>query len=116
MGYSAPVPMSRPAHNQGPLPASGDAERAAAQLLSRAVSAVGVVAAMGLYLAVSPLIAMGTGFIGFLLEIRDAVVRPRPLVGARHGLPFLDRRPAAAIPNDPSADFDTPEPIAATFG
>lgn len=64
------------------------------ELASRSVSAIGVVVGMGIYLAIAPLIAFGAGLLGFLAELRDAAVRPRPLVGSRHGFPFLDRPPA----------------------
>lgn len=79
-------------HNQVP-PSSAPSEPVAAQLMGRVVAAVGVVVGVVLYLVVGPLIALGTGFLGFVAEIRDGVTRPRPFRGARHGFPFLDRRP-----------------------
>lgn len=49
---------------------------------------VGVVALI--YLVGAPFVAMATGVGQIMMEVRDNAVRPRPFVGARHGLPFLD--------------------------
>jgi hypothetical protein len=74
------------------------------EVVARAVAGVGVVVVMGLYIVVSPLIALGTGLAQIITEVRDTMVRPRPFVGARHGFPFLDR--AASVERDEETGAD----------
>jgi hypothetical protein len=71
------------------------------------MAGVAVIVGMVLYLVVGPLIALGTGFLNFIAELRDGVIRPRPLFGTPHGFPFLDRR-AMVVSED--ADLDSAAP------
>lgn len=59
-------------------------------LLGAAAGAVGVAVVAVIYLIGAPLVALATGTVQIAMEVRDNAVRPRPFVGARHGLPFLD--------------------------
>jgi hypothetical protein len=66
---------------------------------------VGIVALI--YLIGAPIVAFITGVGQIAMEIRDNAVRPRPFVGARHGLPFLDPpvpAPATATDTDETED------------
>lgn len=60
------------------------------QIIGAAAGAVGVALIAAIYLIGAPLIALGTGIAQIASEIRENAVRPRPFLGARHGLPFLD--------------------------
>lgn len=64
---------------------------AAVRVLGSAASAVGGGLVAALYLLGAPVVAFATGVGQILVETRENAVRPRPFVGARHGLPFLDR-------------------------
>jgi hypothetical protein len=92
--------MSTSTHNQA-SPSTTPRESAAARLVVRAVATVGLAAGVVVYLAVAPLIALGTGILGLAAEIRDGVVRPRRLIGAEHGFPFLDPVQIASGGADP---------------
>ena len=67
-------------------------------VVAMTINAIVVAVVMGLYLIASPVLAMATGLWEVLAEIRDTAVRPRPFVGARHGMPFLDPPVAAPAP------------------
>lgn len=68
------------------------------RVIGAAGGAVGVGLVALVYLVGAPLIALATGFVQILMEVRDNAVRPRPFLGARHGLPFLDPPvPAATV-------------------
>ena len=45
----------------------------------------------------APIVAFMTGMGSILVEIRETTARPRPFVGARHGLPFLDRMGTSSV-------------------
>ena len=83
--------MSVSTEDQGPVTTASTDGWVPLQVLARAVTGLGIVVVMGLYVLVSPLIALGAGLAEVITEIRDTMVRPRPFVGARHGFPFLDR-------------------------
>lgn len=60
--------------------------------------AIGVSLVAAVYLIGAPLVALATGCGQIMLEIRENAVRPRPFLGARHGLPFLDPpKPLVAV-------------------
>jgi hypothetical protein len=99
------VVMSTSTQNHPPTSRPGSSP-AAAEFVGRAMAAVGVIVGMGLYLAIAPLIVLGTGLVGFVIEVRDGFLRPRPLVGTRHGFPFLDRS-ATDISDEPEPDADS---------
>ena len=85
---------------------SQDARGGPLARLAHALTAVGVVVAMGLLLVVSPLIALYGLLADAVMDARDQVVRPRPFRGAPHGLPFLDPPPPSrtAPPETPDTD------------
>ena len=101
------VGLARPAAEQsGPSAAPAPTGRAR-RILAVAVTGPAVLVAAALYLLVSPLIALATGLVRIVLEIRDTAVRPRPFVGARPGLPGRDRpspAPDASGPEDGAPD------------
>ena len=63
-----------------------------------AAGAVGVAIIALVYLVGAPFVAVATGAGQILMEVRDNAVRPRPFVGARHELPFLDPPPPPPVP------------------
>jgi hypothetical protein len=69
--------------------------------VAMSLNAVAVAVVALLYLLISPLVALATGFWSVVTETRDTVVRPRPFVGADHGLPFLDPAPPPPPPPPP---------------
>lgn len=89
-------------------PASGAHAPVFADIVGRAMASVAVVVGVVLYLVVGPLIALGTGFAGFIAEIRDGITRPRPFFGTPHGFPFLDRS-ATAVSDDANLDPSQPD-------
>ena len=60
------------------------------QIVGAAAGAVGVALIAAIYLIGAPLIAIWTGCVQIVSEIRENAMRPRPFQGTRHGLPFLD--------------------------
>ena len=88
-GYSSMEPDPAPAGRRGAL-----------RLVAAGISGFFGILAMALVLLLSPLITFFTGAVRLLAEIRDTAVRPRPFVGAVHGLPFLDPQPPAPAPAD----------------
>ncbi len=80
------------------------------RVVGAAAGAVGVGIVALVYLVGAPFIALGTGFVQILMEVRDNAVRPRPFLGARHGLPFLDPpAPPQSPPPAAPADIDEAE-------
>jgi hypothetical protein len=77
--------------------------RGPVRVLGAAAGALGVGIVALIYLVGAPIVAFVTGVGQIAMEIRDNAVRPRPFVGARHGLPFLDP-PAAQPSRDGDAD------------
>lgn len=74
-----------PDHQQGVEPADGRF-----RMVGALAGAIGVGIVAVIYLIGAPIVAFVTGVGQIAMEIRDNAVRPRPFVGARHGLPFLD--------------------------
>ena len=68
------------------------------RVVGAAAGAVGVAIIALVYLVGAPFVAVATGAGQILMEVRDNAVRPRPFVGARHGLPFLDPPPSPPVP------------------
>jgi len=86
-------------HNMSALPAP-------LRVVGAAAGAVGVAIIALIYLVGAPLVAFVTGAGQILMEVRDNAVRPRPFVGTRHGLPFLDPPPPPPVQ---SAEADDTE-------
>lgn len=78
------------------------AARGPVRMLGAIGGAVGVGIVALIYIIGAPVVALITGIGQIAMEIRDNAVRPRPFVGARHGLPFLD--PPASPPTTTEAD------------
>lgn len=77
------------------------------RVLGAAAGALGMSVVAALYLIAGPLVGLATGAWQICMEVRENAVRPRPFVGARHGLPFLD--PTVAVRSaEPTMD-DTEE-------
>ena len=75
------------------------------RVVGAAAGAVGGAIIALVYLIGAPLVALAIGAGQILMEVRDNAVRPRPFVGARHGLPFLD--PPPPPPVQPAEADDT---------
>ena len=75
------------------------------RVVGAAAGAVGVAIIALVYLIGAPFVALAIGAGQILMEVRDNAVRPRPFVGARHGLPFLD--PPPPPPVQPAEADDT---------
>lgn len=88
--------------------APGPHAPAFADIAGRAMAIVAVIVAMVLYLVVGPLIAVGTGLVTFVAEIRDGITRPLPFFGTPHGFPFLDRLPPVGS-DDANLDLVQPD-------
>lgn len=93
--------MSTSTRNHTPAP--GSHASAVAEVIGRVIAGVGLVVGVVVYLVVGPLIALCTGFLGFMAEVRDSITRPRPFFGTPHGFPFLDR-PATPVSGDADVD------------
>lgn len=59
--------------------------------------AIGAAVVATVYLVAAPFVALYAGFVHIVTEVHENAVRPRPFVGARHGLPFLDPPAPAAV-------------------
>lgn len=77
------------------------------RVVGAAAGAVGVAIIALVYLIGAPFLAFATGASQILMEVRDNAVRPRPFVGARHGLPFLDPPPPPPVQPAEADDTET---------
>ena len=75
------------------------------RVVGTAAGAVGGAIIALVYLIGAPFVVLAIGTGQILMEVRDNAVRPRPFVGARHGLPFLD--PPPPPPRLPAEADDT---------
>jgi hypothetical protein len=60
------------------------------RLIGTTAGAIGMAVIAALYVIGGPVVGLVTGGWQIVMEVRENAARPRPFVGARHGLPFLD--------------------------
>jgi hypothetical protein len=94
----------RSAPSPTPAPPSAGGGGGLRRLIGMLIAGPAVAVGAALYVIVSPLVSLAAGAVEILAQVRDTIVRPRPFVGARHGLPFLDPAPPPRRVGEPPAE------------